>query len=1001
MNPCPDGFWGDTSSRTCKPCYESASSPFTCKTCTAGSSSSCTSCNEGTFLYGGQCLDPCPDGYWADESTQICQPCYNNPSGSAQQACATCSGPEGTNCLTCFTSTYHFSVDMSCLSTCPPGYYADDFPYPNNRCGQCYQNNPSISLDGTCATCSGPDSNQCLTCNGSWYLDSTTGKCVDSCPTGYVAVSSTINICQQCYQYNPTISFDGTCVTCDGPNSNHCLTCANFWYLDSTTGRCVSVCPDGYFGVSSTHTCQQCYQAPSPSSAYQSCAKCSAGTNKDCTACSSGAFLFQDDQTCLSICPDGYWGDTTTNTCQPCYSSTAGPNFGCATCPGGGADNNCTSCYSGSFLYLSRCIRTCPSDYFGDTSTNECVPCYNGTSSPFACKTCLGQNSSDCTSCYSANYLYPSSQGECLSECPSRYWRDNSTNKCQQCSEDLSSISECAVAIEYKVVASNLQSAAMGSTSGITAVAASFQNSNSASGIFGVNLFLYVSVIESIANMQYLNINHSQIASDSYAGLSKSFIPNWISNRSNSIDENLLVFKYGIFEKKQVSALYLDNYGGLLTETFIYAGLCLLGIPLVLKLKTPDKLPSSILGKMYALVFGILLSNLFGHIQSQILFSVLQILKTDLFIDTYPKVSYFMACVTIYVVMLLLLLSYCKLRAIFAFKEKQKKEASNPNLEVGLRHNKLEDSAKLLWTEKQYEMIFRNLKDDRKNAFFFFYWVILYNTIFIILILSLQSIPVLQCLSIAILTIGLLIFSAVLKPMKGKSAAILFFFNYICIAFIAIINLVLAIRDALDSQTIDNDRVGWVIFITISLNSGVNLLASICELFYVMYLSAKIIKAWCLKSGDKVKEETVSKKRGFEQNKTAHKTNPSALSAESNKQSSMVLEKEGWQRTLQMNFFKYSKFKILQRLQNREFALQNDGSGISESKPKEKASSKIDLGNRETFQEANYAIDLNTSSFNATRPEMLEVHIPSLVDPDLNFNTRKNTRLRRYRKARI
>ena len=413
--PCPDGFWGDTSSRTCKPCWSSASSPFTCKTCTTGSSSSCTSCNVGSFLYGGECLVSCPDGYWADESTQICQPCYNNPDGSAtQQACATCSGPEGTNCLTCFAGTYYFSVDMSCLSTCPPGYYADDSPYPDNLCRQCYQNDPSISLDGTCATCSGPDSNQCLTCNGSWYLDSTTGKCVDSCPAGYIAVSSTPNICQRCYQHNPTISLDGTCATCSGPDSNQCLTCADFWYLDSTTGRCVNVCPDGYFGASSNNTCQQCYQAPSPSSAYQSCDKCIGETNKDCTSCSSGAFLFQEDQACLSICPDRYWGDTTTNTCQPCYSNSTGPNYSCATCVAGGKDN-CSSCNSGYFLYSTNaggeCLSQCPEGLWGNTSTNQCqrLPCSEGS------------------------FLQPESNKSCLATCPSSYWRDSSSNQCITC----------------------------------------------------------------------------------------------------------------------------------------------------------------------------------------------------------------------------------------------------------------------------------------------------------------------------------------------------------------------------------------------------------------------------------------------------------------------------------------------------------------------------------------------------------------------------------------
>jgi hypothetical protein len=62
-----------TGLHTCDPCYSSGSGPYnTCSTCSGGNYYECTSCNSGTFFYpniGGECLNPCPNAFWGQTTS--------------------------------------------------------------------------------------------------------------------------------------------------------------------------------------------------------------------------------------------------------------------------------------------------------------------------------------------------------------------------------------------------------------------------------------------------------------------------------------------------------------------------------------------------------------------------------------------------------------------------------------------------------------------------------------------------------------------------------------------------------------------------------------------------------------------------------------------------------------------------------------------------------------------------------------------------------------------
>jgi hypothetical protein len=68
LNPCPNGYYNN--SGVCNQCVSM------CLTC-SGSSSTCTSCSDGLYLFSGSCLNSCPiAGNWiANTILNLCQDC--------------------------------------------------------------------------------------------------------------------------------------------------------------------------------------------------------------------------------------------------------------------------------------------------------------------------------------------------------------------------------------------------------------------------------------------------------------------------------------------------------------------------------------------------------------------------------------------------------------------------------------------------------------------------------------------------------------------------------------------------------------------------------------------------------------------------------------------------------------------------------------------------------------------------------------------------------------
>ena len=331
---------------------------------------------------------------------------------------------------------------------------------------------------------------------------------------------------------------------------------------------------------------------------------------------------------------------------------------------------------------------------------------------------------------------------------------------------------------------------------------------------------------ESLSNMQYLNINHSDIASTIYSEMSSSYIPNWIV-KFNKLDRSLLIFPWGIFHTNQISSLYLDNYGDSLTAAMVNLGLFIIFGALALSQDT-KKLTNSFLGKVYVTTFSLFTSTILGTIQSQLLFSILQLLKFDLLFDAYSVMSLLVGYFTLSFSIGLTI--FCFFRTLTVFKRKTIHWRPKISDKQGIKRY-----IQIKWFEKKYEFLFQDLRSRNRRGFFFAFWLTAFNAIYILLIVSLQSIPILQCLSIVIVALSFILFPVMNDPFKKKLPRFLHYFNFSCLLIAAILNMILAIIQSLNSSFSGAEIQGWMVVSVIFINTGLNTLISLGLLILDIY----------------------------------------------------------------------------------------------------------------------------------------------------------------------
>ncbi|KAL4494811.1 hypothetical protein ABPG73_004251 [Tetrahymena malaccensis] len=229
--------------------------PDQCNSCTE--ENQCTSCMDGYFLDNNKCVNVCSGSQYGQDSK-----------------CFDCNLPHCSKCFSgeiCEVCEFDFvEIEGQCLRKCHNGEYREG---NNPNCSKCLKN---------CADCT--SGTQCNSCKSGFYLAN--------------------NFCKPC---------DSSCETCSGPLANQCQTCDETKNLFFFQNSCISQCPDGYF-ESGYKQCQPC--------SSHGCAKCS--KINQCSLCKSGSDFLKNNQECTQLCPADHQIFTDENNILNCYKIDCG-----------------------------------------------------------------------------------------------------------------------------------------------------------------------------------------------------------------------------------------------------------------------------------------------------------------------------------------------------------------------------------------------------------------------------------------------------------------------------------------------------------------------------------------------------------------------------------------------------------------------------------------------------------------------------------------------------
>ncbi|KAL4451057.1 hypothetical protein ABPG74_021379, partial [Tetrahymena malaccensis] len=425
---CNSSFYED-SQQICRTCH------YSCLTCDGPLASQCTSCSSQNnrkgkhldshnqklkiFKYKAQidqqtqamsCI--CVDGYYDQFNQAICsQKCHNT--------CETCFGPELYQCTSCKSDLRYLNQGIFILLSffqilqllnnitgvclCKNGYFSLVQANQDDQCIPCHH---------SCATCFGPNKNQCITCTVENFRISQPFANTCPCQEGYVDEGEDDpNLIKQC------VKCDHSCKTCQ-IKKERCTSCYDpklyYRYDQSSNYQCP--CFKGYFDNGNA-LCQQC---------SITCDECIGSSTNCINSCNPSDFRVLVNNTC--ICMQGYYeiyelDGTPKKQCSPC-------SYACLGCVNN--SSKCTSCQlSNTFRVDQTNQNQCPcQDGYYDSGQAVCSKCN------YTCSKCTNQ--SNCTSCavnsYRVQIVDPNQQNLFNCPCQTGYHEDGTNNPvCAQC----------------------------------------------------------------------------------------------------------------------------------------------------------------------------------------------------------------------------------------------------------------------------------------------------------------------------------------------------------------------------------------------------------------------------------------------------------------------------------------------------------------------------------------------------------------------------------------
>lgn len=200
---------------------------------------------------------------------------------------------------------------------------------------------------------------------------------------------------------------------CDGPGADQCLNCVHFSLGSVKTSRkCVSACPLGYFGDAAARRCRRCHKG---------CETCSGRGSTQCLTCRRGFYHHQEVNSCVTLCPAGFYADESQKNCLKCHPS-------CKKCTD--EPEKCTVCKEGFSLARGSCIPDCePGTYF-DSELIRCGECHH------TCRTCVGPSREECIHCAPGFYFQ---DWRCVPACGEGFYAEDMPGLphkvCRRCDE--------------------------------------------------------------------------------------------------------------------------------------------------------------------------------------------------------------------------------------------------------------------------------------------------------------------------------------------------------------------------------------------------------------------------------------------------------------------------------------------------------------------------------------------------------------------------------------